>query len=139
MHHSCLCDSAKNISSKPLSQVVGKNVLGQSICRVFLIFDMLKTIWKPMYFMISNTYFQSMLFRNRINSIDFLCKVIGWTLYEYDIVFIFFKELFSEYFSLSSLVVLMLSWCFNEVTRSKMCIGWLNVPSYWHSWYWDWR
>ena len=45
-----------------LSQVVGKNVFGQSICRVCLIFDMLKTIWKPMYFMISNTYFQSMLF-----------------------------------------------------------------------------
>ena len=56
MHDSCLCDSAKNVSSKPLSQVVGKNVFGQSVCRGFLIiFNMLKTIWKPMEFMISNT------------------------------------------------------------------------------------
>ena len=62
MHHSCLCDSAKNISSKALSQVVHNNVFGQSVGRVFLIFDMLKTTWKPMYFMISNTYFQSVLF-----------------------------------------------------------------------------
>ena len=96
MHHSCLCDSAKNISLKPLSQVVGKNVFGQSVCRVFLIFDMLKTIWKPMYFMISNTYFQSKLFKNRICATDFLCKFIGWTLCQYDIVLKFFKELFSE-------------------------------------------
>ena len=33
MHHICLWDSAKNISSKIL--VVGKNVFGQSVCRVF--------------------------------------------------------------------------------------------------------
>ena len=49
MHHSCLCDSAKNISSKPLSQVVGKNVFGQSVYRVFLILDMLKTILKSIF------------------------------------------------------------------------------------------
>ena len=63
MHHSCLCDSAKNVSSRPLSQVVGKNLFGQSVCRFFLIFDMLKTIWKPIYFMVNNTYFKSMLFK----------------------------------------------------------------------------
>ena len=62
MHHSYLCNSAENISSKSLSQAVGKNVLGQSVCGVFWIFDVLKTISKPMYLMISNTYFQSMLF-----------------------------------------------------------------------------
>ena len=82
MHHSCLCDSAKNISSKPLSQVAGKNVFGQSVCRVFKIFDTLKTIWKPMYFMISNTYSQLMLFQNKIHSTGFLCKFIVWSLYE---------------------------------------------------------
>ena len=43
------------MSAKPGSQVVGKNVFGQSVCKVFLIFNMLKTIWKPMYFIISNT------------------------------------------------------------------------------------
>ena len=102
----------------------------------FLIFDMLKTIWKPM---IINTYFQSILFENKIHSIDFLCKVIGWTLYQYDIAFIFFKDLFSEYFSLRSLVFLILNSCFNKVTCIKMCIGWLIVSFYWHSGYWDWR
>ena len=35
MHHSCLCDSAKNISSKLLFQVVSKNILGQSVYRFF--------------------------------------------------------------------------------------------------------
>ena len=56
MHHSFLCDSAKNLmSAKPGSKVVGENVFGQSIFRVFLVFNMLKTIRKPMYFMISNT------------------------------------------------------------------------------------
>ena len=35
MHDNFLYDSAKNISSVPLSQVVGKNVFGQSVCRVF--------------------------------------------------------------------------------------------------------
>ena len=54
MHGSCLCDSAKKISSKFLSQVAGKNVFGQSVCRVLLIFNILKTIWKHIYFMISN-------------------------------------------------------------------------------------
>ena len=56
MHHSFLCDSAENLmSAKPDSKVVGENVFGQWIFRVFLIFNMLKTIRKPMYFMISNT------------------------------------------------------------------------------------
>ena len=32
MHYSCLCDSAKDIFSKPLSEVVGENVFGQSVC-----------------------------------------------------------------------------------------------------------
>ena len=31
-------------SAKPGSQIVGKNVFGQSVCKVFLIFNMLKTI-----------------------------------------------------------------------------------------------
>ena len=43
------------MSAKPGSQVLGKNVFGQSVCKVSLIFNMLKTIWKPMYFIISNT------------------------------------------------------------------------------------
>ena len=56
MHLSCFCDSAKNLkSAKPGSQVVGKNIFGQLVCRILLIFNMLKTISKPMYFMISNT------------------------------------------------------------------------------------
>ena len=37
MHHSWLCDSAKNVSSQPLPQVVGENVFGQSVCRFFLL------------------------------------------------------------------------------------------------------
>ena len=37
------------------SQTVVENAFGESVCRVFLIFNLLKTIWKPMYFMISNT------------------------------------------------------------------------------------
>ena len=56
MHHSFLCDSAKNfMSEKPGSRVVGQNVFGQPVGTVFLTFNMLKTIWKPMYFMISTT------------------------------------------------------------------------------------
>ena len=39
-----------------------KIYLANQFAGFFLIFDMLKTIWKPMYFMISNTYSQSMLF-----------------------------------------------------------------------------
>ena len=36
MHHSCLCDSAKKLmSAKPGSQVLGQNVFGQPVCRVF--------------------------------------------------------------------------------------------------------
>ena len=38
MYHSYLCDSAENISSKPLTQVVSENVFGQSVCRVFFYF-----------------------------------------------------------------------------------------------------
>ena len=55
MHHSCLCDSAKSISSKTLSQIVGGNAFGQLVRGVFSIFNLLKTIWKPIHFMISNT------------------------------------------------------------------------------------
>ena len=56
MHHSCLCDSSKNlISAKPGSQVVDKKVFRQSACRDFLISDMLKAIWKLMCIMISIT------------------------------------------------------------------------------------
>ena len=56
MHHSFLCDSAKNLMpEKPGSRVVGQNVFGQPVGMVFLTFNMLKTIWKPMYFMISTT------------------------------------------------------------------------------------
>ena len=132
MHHSCLCDSAKDIPSKPLPQIVGKNVFGQSVCRVFLIFDILKS--RLVTLISSQCYFEI-----KIHSIDFLCKFIGCTLYEYDIVFKFLNELFSEYFSLSSFVVPILSWCFNEVTRIKMCIEWLIALFYWHSRYWHWR
>ena len=33
MHHSCLCDSAKNLMSvKHGSKVVGENAFGQSVC-----------------------------------------------------------------------------------------------------------
>ena len=39
-----------------------------------------------MYFMISNTYFQSMLFKIESTQIDFLRKFIGWTLYDYDML-----------------------------------------------------
>ena len=36
MHHSCLCDSAKNImSAKPGSQFLGENVFGQPVCGSF--------------------------------------------------------------------------------------------------------
>ena len=69
------------------------------------------------------THFQSVIFQNRNHSIDFLCKFIDCTLHEYDIGFKFFKKLFSEYFSLNSLAVLMLDWCFNDVMHIKMCIG----------------
>ena len=56
MHYSCPCDSAKNhMSAKNGSQVIGENVFSQSIFRVFLNFNMLKNIWKLMYFMIINT------------------------------------------------------------------------------------
>ena len=73
MHHSCLCHSANNLmSAKTSSQVVDENVFGQSTCSVSLIFIMLKTIWKPMYFMISNTepistqcYFKMALIQNK--------------------------------------------------------------------------
>ena len=41
----------------------------------------------------------------------------------YDIGFNFFKKLFSEYFLLNSLVVLILGWCFNDVMHIKMCTG----------------
>ena len=45
MKHSCLCDSAKKILSvKRDSQVVAENVFAQSVCRLFKIFNMLKTI-----------------------------------------------------------------------------------------------
>ena len=33
---------------------VGGNVSGQSVFRILLIFGTLKSIWKPMYFMIDN-------------------------------------------------------------------------------------
>ena len=36
MHHNDLCDSAKKLmSAKPSSQVLGENVFGQPVCRVF--------------------------------------------------------------------------------------------------------
>ena len=38
MHHSCLCNSAKKMSSKPFSQFAVKNVIGQSVCGVFFNF-----------------------------------------------------------------------------------------------------
>ena len=48
IHHSGLCDSAKNlISAKTGSHVVGENVFDQSVCKIFLIFNLLKTKWKP--------------------------------------------------------------------------------------------
>ena len=53
--HLWVSNDVNLMSTKPGSQVVGKNVFGQSVCRVFLIFNMLKTIGKPMYFIISNT------------------------------------------------------------------------------------
>ena len=63
MHHSCLCGSAKNLMfAKPSSQVVGENVFHVPLCRVFFIFNMLKTIWKPIYFIISNIYLISSQF-----------------------------------------------------------------------------
>ena len=130
MHHSCLRDSAKNVSSKLLSQVVGENVFGQSVSRVFLFLLCWKLFKLFMIRLVILTHVQSMLFENRNHSIDFLCKSIYCTLYEYDIGFKFFKKLFSEYFLLNSLVVLILSWCFNEVMRIKICICWHN--GYWH-------
>ena len=63
MHHSCLCGSAENLMfAKPSSQVVGANVFHVPLCRVFFIFNMLKTIWKPIYFIISNIYLISSQF-----------------------------------------------------------------------------
>ena len=54
MHHSCLCDSAKNIQNHfPKLQM--KMYLANQIAGSFLFFNKLKTIWKPMYFLISNT------------------------------------------------------------------------------------
>ena len=36
MHHSCLCDSDKNLmSGKPGSRVAGENRFGQSVCKIF--------------------------------------------------------------------------------------------------------
>ena len=43
------------MSAKPGSQVVGESALGKSVFKIFLISDLLKTIWKPIYFMISKT------------------------------------------------------------------------------------
>ena len=54
-HHSCLCDSAKNISSKLLFQVVGKNIFGQSVYRVFQFLICWKLFENPCFFMIRNT------------------------------------------------------------------------------------
>ena len=110
MDHSCLCDSAENlIPAKPGSQVVGEMYLANQADMIFQIFNMLKAIRKQIYFMICNTHFESVLFQSRNQSIDFLCKFIDCTLYEYEIGFKFFKNLFSEYFSPNSLVVLILS------------------------------
>ena len=46
MQHSCLCDIVKTLMSKePVSQDVAENVfLGQSVFRIFLIFNMMKNI-----------------------------------------------------------------------------------------------
>ena len=112
MDHNCLCDSAENlIPAKPGSQGVGEMYLANKFDMIFLIliFNMLKAIRKQIYFMICNAYFQSVLFQSRNQSIDFQCKFIDCTLYEYEIVFKFFKNLFSEYFSPNSLVVFLLS------------------------------
>ena len=69
MHHSYLCDSAKKLmNASPGSQVIGENVFGKPVCKVFLIFDMLKTIWKPMYIMISNTWLISSQFYFKIET-----------------------------------------------------------------------
>ena len=56
MQYSYLCDSAENfMSAKSDSQVVGEVAFSQLVCRIFWFFNMLKIIWEPMYFMVSNT------------------------------------------------------------------------------------
>ena len=133
MHHSCLCDSAENISSKSHSQVVGENVYGPSVCRFFKVFNMLKTIWKPMYFMITNTKIISRQCYFKIETTQFIFYANSLIAPCMNVTLVW------EYFSLNLLVFLTLSWCFNEVMHIEMCIGWLIVSFYWHSGYWHWR
>ena len=47
MHHSCLCDSAKKLmNASPGSQVIGENVFGKPVCKVFFDFWYVKNYLK---------------------------------------------------------------------------------------------
>ena len=49
-----------------------------------------------------------MFLQIRNHSIDYICKFIDYALYEYDVGFKLFKELFSQYFPQDLLVALIL-------------------------------
>ena len=90
----------KHFFKTSLSSYRQKCIFGQSVCRVCISWLVI-LISSQCYFKIEST--QLIFYAN--------------SLVELYMNMIFFKELFSEYFSLSSLAVLILSWCFNEVTR----------------------
>ena len=103
-------------------------LFGQSVCRDFYIFNVLKIIWKLCISWLVILISSQCFFKIGTTQLIFYANSLV-ALY---MNMTFFKKLFSEYFSLNSLVVLILSWCFNEVMRIKICI-------YWHSGYWHCR